>query len=101
MLGNGFRWSHTHLCRFKGLQTVPHSPLEDLLHLIFVLIDLQTTPTVLVTVLQTTRVCVTECSVTGIHVEQHITSLALIRSNRKCSHASCSCTDAAAAGGEY
>lgn len=51
MFGNVLRWSHTHLCRFKGLQAAPHGPLEDLLHLIFILVDIQTAPTVLVTML--------------------------------------------------
>lgn len=51
MFGNVLRWSHTHLCRFKGLQTAPHGPLEDLLHLTFILVDIQTAPTVLVAML--------------------------------------------------
>lgn len=51
VLRDGLRWSHAHLSRLKGLQTVPHGSLEDLLDLIFILVDAKLAATELVTVL--------------------------------------------------
>lgn len=49
-----FRLSHAHLSRFEGLQAAPHGPLEDLLHLIVIPVDVEMTPTVSVPVLEIT-----------------------------------------------
>lgn len=54
MLGNVFWLSHAHLSRFEGLQAAPHGPLEDLLHLILIPVDVEMTPTVSVPVLEIT-----------------------------------------------
>lgn len=51
VLSNGFWWRHAHLCRFEGLQATPHGPLEDLLHLIVIPVDVKVTATVSVPVL--------------------------------------------------
>lgn len=55
VLGDVFWWSDAHLCRLKGLQTAPHGPLEDLLHLVLILVDLKMAPAVPVSVLRTRR----------------------------------------------
>lgn len=47
------RWSDTHLCRLEGLQTVPHGSLEDLLHFIFILVDIKMAAAVPVSMLLT------------------------------------------------
>lgn len=52
VLGNGLRWGHPHLCRLEGLQSIPHGPLENLLHLFFILVDVEVAATVPVPVLQ-------------------------------------------------
>lgn len=52
VLGNGLRWGHPHLCRLEGLQSIPHGPLENLLHLFFILVDVIVAATVPVPVLQ-------------------------------------------------
>ncbi len=55
VLADVFWWSDAHLCRLEGLQTAPHGPLEDLLHLVFILVDVKVAPAVPVPVLQRTE----------------------------------------------
>lgn len=52
VLGDDLSWCNTHLGRLEGLQAASHGPLEDLLHLIFALVDAEVTPAVLVSVLK-------------------------------------------------
>jgi len=52
VLGDLLRRSDAHLCRLKGLQTIPHGPLEDLLHLAAILVDVEVAPAVSVPVLE-------------------------------------------------
>lgn len=44
-------WSNAHLCRLERLQTISHSPLEDLLRLFFVLVDVNVAPAISMPVL--------------------------------------------------
>lgn len=51
VLGYGLRWRHAHLPGLEGLQAAPHGSLEDLLHLVFILVDVQVVAAVAVPVL--------------------------------------------------
>lgn len=51
VLGDDLARCDAHLGRLEGLQTAPHGPLEDLLDLIFTLVDAEVAPAVLVPML--------------------------------------------------
>lgn len=55
VLANLLWWRNAHLCRLEGLQTIPHGPLEDLLHFVFILVDIEMAPAVPVSVLKYTK----------------------------------------------
>lgn len=59
VLGNGLWWSDTHLCGLERLQSAPHGPLEDLLHLIFIFVDVEMAPAVPVSVLVSRKESIT------------------------------------------
>lgn len=116
--------SDTHLCGLEGLQTIPHGPLEDLLHFIFIFIDFEMTPAVSVSVLWTRKQTEEEIERNGAWRTWELTFERLDNSlfnplslfvkcfrecfkchecseyERSCSPVSCLCTGAAAAGGE-
>ena len=48
-------WCNTRFGGFEGLQAAPHGALEDLLHLVLILVDVQVTPAVPVSVLSRDR----------------------------------------------
>lgn len=55
LFGNRLWWGDAHLCRLEGLQSTPHGPLEDLLHLTFICVHVKVVPTVPVPVLRTRK----------------------------------------------
>lgn len=53
MLCDFLGWSNPHLGRFEGFKATSHGSLEDLLYLIFTLVDGEVAPAVPVAVLRT------------------------------------------------